>query len=178
MQQMSNSSMISVCMIIHPLSKCVPSFNSLDFTVTEKSMDKGKHGEIKKRISSSNMVWCTRYIHPPSKCFYQVSTRLAVRSVTKIFNSSLKIGERENGEIKKRIRSDITISVYTIQPPNVQENTKFQLCWLHSYWEKCDENFHLKWLRNDRITDRQNHGRMEWRKNMLCVYKAFTSYAS
>ena len=47
------------------------------------------------------------------------------------------------------------ILVYTIHQPLVHVCTNFQLCRLHSSREKCDENFYLKALRNDRMMEGQ-----------------------
>ena len=52
------------------------------------------------------------------------------------------------------------IPVYTIQLFTVHVCTKFQSSRPHSYWEKCDENFHLEgygmWdSQSDRMMDGQ-----------------------
>ena len=133
---------------------CVPSFNLLGLTVPEKSMTKifdvwkleRKKNENNKGTNMSSSMIPVYTIHPP--IFHQVTSlnllglTVPEKSVTKHFNV-WKL-ERKKNEIKGQISRSSLIPVYMIHLFTVHVCTKFQCSRPHSFWEKCDENFHLK----------------------------------
>ena len=191
-----SSSMISVYSIhppfVHVCNKFQPSrphsFNLLGLRVSEKNVTKNfnvwqlerkKNEEIKRR--SSSLIRLYMYTCPLSTCvpsFNLLGLKVSEKNVTKNFNV-WKLERKKNEEIKQRISSSSSlVPVYKIHLPIVHVCTKFQSSRPHSSWEKCNEAFSFKRLRNDCITEWQNHRVTEWRKDKANIAPTFQSGAT
>ena len=121
-----------------------------------------KNEEIKGWISRNSLIPYTRCINPLSTCvpsFNLLGFTVSEKNVTKTFNV-WKQERKTNEEIKGQIRRSSLIPVYTIHLPTVHVCTKFQSSRPHSSWEKWRKCSSER-LRNDRMTEWQNHRMME-----------------